>query len=352
MDNYNDFPEWVEKGLGDWNMEEILRKLNSFGVKIDKEIFLSLTEKHISSEKLADDELYPMTNFSERDKNADFVWMAATELWKRLRPDKKSLEMISKEIEGPFEEAEMLGWERYSNKIITLEREAFDVLMSYCFDKNNEPRKDFYKDLKPHIFNGEYYLCVFQDHLAYLSRWEERLGVSKKLYSIDPENREFKDHYAEALLYWANIEESERLYRELVRDFPDDIWHAVRCGDMFFYGYEGMKLNKDISRAEYYYLIAEKRFTDKIEWQDRESIVQRLFKIYKESGNSEKIEEYRKKRDEFEHYYLEDMEEETEGDESLDDFDEFYEDTEDKKIGRNDTCPCGSGKKYKKCCGA
>ena len=23
-----------------------------------------------------------------------------------------------------------------------------------------------------------------------------------------------------------------------------------------------------------------------------------------------------------------------------------------EKIGRNDTCPCGSGKKYKKCCGA
>ena len=23
----------------------------------------------------------------------------------------------------------------------------------------------------------------------------------------------------------------------------------------------------------------------------------------------------------------------------------------DKKIGRNDPCPCGSGKKYKHCCG-
>ena len=23
-----------------------------------------------------------------------------------------------------------------------------------------------------------------------------------------------------------------------------------------------------------------------------------------------------------------------------------------KKAGRNDPCPCGSGKKYKKCCGA
>jgi len=23
----------------------------------------------------------------------------------------------------------------------------------------------------------------------------------------------------------------------------------------------------------------------------------------------------------------------------------------DEKIGRNDPCPCGSGKKYKQCCG-
>ncbi|WHZ06031.1 SEC-C metal-binding domain-containing protein [Neobacillus sp. YX16] len=23
----------------------------------------------------------------------------------------------------------------------------------------------------------------------------------------------------------------------------------------------------------------------------------------------------------------------------------------DDKVGRNDPCPCGSGKKYKKCCG-
>jgi len=26
-------------------------------------------------------------------------------------------------------------------------------------------------------------------------------------------------------------------------------------------------------------------------------------------------------------------------------------DAEGKKIGRNDPCPCGSGKKYKNCCG-
>jgi preprotein translocase subunit SecA len=26
--------------------------------------------------------------------------------------------------------------------------------------------------------------------------------------------------------------------------------------------------------------------------------------------------------------------------------------TEDEKVGRNDPCPCGSGKKYKRCHGA
>ncbi len=25
---------------------------------------------------------------------------------------------------------------------------------------------------------------------------------------------------------------------------------------------------------------------------------------------------------------------------------------EGRKVGRNDPCPCGSGKKYKKCCGS
>ncbi|MQK95709.1 SEC-C metal-binding domain-containing protein, partial [Escherichia coli] len=29
----------------------------------------------------------------------------------------------------------------------------------------------------------------------------------------------------------------------------------------------------------------------------------------------------------------------------------FSQNPKQKKIGRNDPCPCGSGKKYKKCCG-
>ena len=41
--------------------------------------------------------------------------------------------------------------------------------------------------------------------------------------------------------------------------------------------------------------------------------------------------------------------------EDMDNIDDFFQPTvfrDENKVGRNDPCPCGSGKKYKKCCGA
>ena len=63
-------------------------------------------------------------------------------------------------------------------------------------------------------------------------------------------------------------------------------------------------------------------------------------------------------------YYGDDYDDENDDDE-YDDFDDDYDEedevintfkkqppfTSEKKIGRNELCPCGSGKKYKNCCG-
>ncbi len=395
----NSFPEWWDKGLEDWSVERMFEKLNSLGIKIDKEEFLSLTDKYSSAQKLADSELYPQVCFSKCDREEDFVWMAADELWKKLRKDKESLEMISEKIEKPFEEAEKLEWERYPNRILELEEQGFDTLMDYSFlgyrkvynvpqgtgwkfwpqasflgyrkvynapqgtgwkswpqasflNSEGEIKRGFYNDLQPYFLDIAYYLCIFQDHLAYSGKWEKRLEVSRKLYSLDPENPDFKDLCAEALLYWGDIGEGERLYNELIKECPKEILHAVNCADMFFLGYEGMKLNQDFEKAKKYYLIAEARFTEKISWEDRKSIIQRLFNLYSQSGNEQKVEEYRRKRKQSEHYYCEDMKKPA-GPVDLEDFeiDENEPDILPKKIGRNEPCPCGSGKKYKKCCG-
>ena len=59
--------------------------------------------------------------------------------------------------------------------------------------------------------------------------------------------------------------------------------------------------------------------------------------------------------------FSDDFDDEDEGDWEADDFDEDLNDDfddqpaetivrHDERVGRNDPCPCGSGKKYKKCC--
>ena len=62
----------------------------------------------------------------------------------------------------------------------------------------------------------------------------------------------------------------------------------------------------------------------------------------------------RKLPEEFEHDDYFDLDDDDEDDDDEDDddypFSEPYR-REEPKVGRNDPCPSGSGKKYKKCCG-
>jgi uncharacterized protein YchJ len=90
-----------------------------------------------------------------------------------------------------------------------------------------------------------------------------------------------------------------------------------------------------------------------------------FFKKIENSADRRKLSQYyRKKMAGFEHilskfFYDDDFEDDDEEemwDDSGDDDCVDYNDLEpyvrqEAKIGRNDPCPCGSGKKYKKCCG-
>jgi uncharacterized protein YecA (UPF0149 family) len=73
--------------------------------------------------------------------------------------------------------------------------------------------------------------------------------------------------------------------------------------------------------------------------QEREYVVERLITLYEEMGESEKIKEFKKIYAEFQRT------------ESKDSKILKSAPAKSEKIGRNAPCPCGSGKKYKKCCG-
>jgi hypothetical protein len=137
---------------------------------------------------------------------------------------------------------------------------------------------------------------------------------------------------AEGYFDSGDIETGDRLFAEWLRDDPDNGWGYVAWADCYWFG----PVEKRYEIAEGILLKAYARS----ELHDRIAVVDRLHDVYKEWGKTDKAQEFEKvfavlQRDEPE--------------DSL-----YYKPapTKSKKVGRNDPCPCGSGKKYKKCCGA
>jgi hypothetical protein len=124
----------------------------------------------------------------------------------------------------------------------------------------------------------------------------------------------------------------EQLYKEWMEEDPDCCW--VYCGwsDCFRLDKSGAGNEK----AEKILLAGYERSG----LQERENVVERLITLYEEMGESEKVKEFKK-------IYAELQRVESKNSKIL-----KPTPVKSEKIGRNAPCPCGSGKKYKKCCGA
>ena len=129
-------------------------------------------------------------------------------------------------------------------------------------------------------------------------------------------------------------EEALRQMLEVMREFPDDVWVWIKCGDA------RLTLG-DAPEAERFFrhALAMARERD-----DRLGALERLIRMMDQRGRKEEAAE-------FEATYR-----------AISDFHEKVQPEAPAlqpglprnigpKIGRNDPCPCGSGKKYKKCCG-
>ena len=137
---------------------------------------------------------------------------------------------------------------------------------------------------------------------------------------------------AEGYYNFGDTEMGERLFAEWLRDDPDWGWGYIGLSDCYWFG-PGDKLYEKAERV-----LLEGYARDSL--RDKIDIVDRLVTLYEEMGESDKAKEY--KRIELKLAQAEPVSSWR------------YKPTPLKveKVGRNDPCPCGSGKKYKKCCGA
>lgn len=128
-----------------------------------------------------------------------------------------------------------------------------------------------------------------------------------------------------------NEEECDRLYSMWLGADPNWGWGYIGWSDCYHFGKN--KTEAHLRKAE---AIITKALEQK-DLRDRLDVIERAVEIYQALGNNEKVAELKKeipslKRSTF-------VKHTTAGP------------IKTEKTGRNDPCPCGSGKKYKKCCG-
>jgi len=134
---------------------------------------------------------------------------------------------------------------------------------------------------------------------------------------------------AETYFELGAIATAGQLYQEWLRDDPDWGWGYIGWSDHYRFNCEG----KQYEKAEELLLTGYAR--DGL--RDRISVAERLMELYEEMGEDGKAKEFTKIYSGLQAAELARRKPEA---------------ALAVKTGRNDPCPCGSGKKYKKCCGA
>ncbi|MDP2916697.1 MAG: tetratricopeptide repeat protein [Dehalococcoidia bacterium] len=314
---------WEPEILSGMTTEAIVDKLKELVPAFDLNSFVAKTKKYLSCEDLSEEEYYPQAIFSDTDE--DFIWMACEELWKRLIPDRPAVEYVAEQLDNIVEEIIKAGEKRRWKEVFRRNREALDLICRHTMEETPAGRRlhrDFYEKLRQTTFYD--FDSLFDDLIRNLMGHEEyeRVIDIAGTFGDALGDDSLLDYKAESLFALGKKDEAERLYQEIIGRNPDNPWCLLHAGDCYVtYG------EKDFARARSYYLgalsIAEKHRKQPDGKDELRAVYQRLIDLAHDTGDYNGADRYQR----------------------------LLSSIEAKKVGRNDPCPCGSGKKYKKCCG-
>jgi tetratricopeptide (TPR) repeat protein len=314
---------WEPWIISEMSNEAIVAKMKELVPAFDLSEFVTKTRQYLSAEDLSEAEYYPHATFSNEDE--DFIWMACEELWKRLCPNNPPVEHVARQLDDVIEKIIKAEEKRRWKQFIRHTCEALDLIRQHVVEETPAGRKlrrNFYQKLRQTAFYDldsflDDMLCNLMEHEEY-----EKVIDIAEVFGDSLGDDSFLDYKAESLFALGRKNEAEKLYQEIVKRNPDDPWFLVHAGDCCVdYG------EKDFVKAKSYYLgalnVARERQKLPEGKDELQAIYQRLINLAEETGDRDEAVQYRRLLDLL----------------------------QTKKVGRNDPCPCGSGKKYKKCCG-
>jgi len=353
---------------------ELLAKLRSFGIELDRSSLEQLCDQALSAEEIAQPLLDQRTfHGRQQQMESDWIWICLSALWQRWFPDKPSFEALDDKMQAGYELRTSDGavaacrvWlEAWSDVARILDKGDMQSIQE--FDERfggTQSLFNWIQDLEGELWNAG--LEDRQFLTARIALCEEGLRRFRSDDDVMTENR--RRALAESYYELGETEKAEGLYREWLDADPRWGWGWIGWSDCYrFTRTERRDWNGCEQILREGFAIAGVR--------DRADIADRLADACEEQGRSEEAKELRREAQRSAATVETSVNVSSVGKvlrqktkinfggeglplSELSNVAAMLRGTPppapvtSHKIGRNEPCRCGSGKKFKKCCGA
>jgi len=315
---------WRFGGVGEWSTDDIVKTFHGLGINIDAANFRDVAVRYPSMDALIAefDDLFPIN-----DLWIDFCVGGIVTLWKRLAPDVLVYDLIADYLDDMAESLSDFG-EPDTEFLFEQCKCVADFFEAFVSD---EAREQFLLVEKGCIYDP---VNTLEDCVRWLGDIypDEMHRLTKVMCAVDPEKASiFVDSLLDAYdSAPGNYDKVRPLVDDLIRTRPDD-WTSYDTAWTFAFD-----SGDQVGMVEHAVSMLD-RIKEPSDWDDKYDMVASML-----------VEEGR--RD-----LAQQVADRVRRPIALDQL--FAPQTLRKEkpvvvvhIGRNDPCPCGSGKKYKKCC--
>jgi tetratricopeptide (TPR) repeat protein len=347
---------------------ELLAKLRSFGIEIDRAWLERECTRALSAQEIAS----PLMNKStSRGQESDWIWICVATLWRRWFPEQPSFEVLDDRMQNGYELLKTSGavaacriWlEAWHDVLRLLDNAGIQSIEE--FDERFRGTQSLFnwiQDLESELWNAG--LDDRQFLTARIAMCEEAMRRFPSDDSLMVENR--RRAVAESYFELGETDKADALYREWLSADPCWGWGWIGWSDRYRFTRTEVDLNRYEQILREGFAIADVR--------DRADIADRLADVCEERGHDEEAKELRRQAERSATAVEVSRTVSSAGKvlrrkthvnfggaglplSELSNVAGMLRETPmapitRQKVGRNEPCPCGSGKKYKKCCGA
>jgi tetratricopeptide (TPR) repeat protein len=352
---------------------ELLAKLRSWGVEIDRPGLERLSGQVLSAEEMAKPLLKRQAFKSRREElESDWIWIALATLWQRWFPNQPSFELLDDQMQVGYDLLASSGavaacrtWlEAWSDVLRLFDKGGMQSIAE--FDerfKGTQSLFNWIQDLEQELWNAG--LEDRQFLTARIQVCEEGLRRFRSDDELMTEN--WRRALAGSYFELGETEKADTLYQDWLKADPRWGWGWIGWADCYRFT---RTERQDLKRCEQ--ILREGLSIADV--RDRPGLAERLADLYEEQGRNEEAA-----------VFWREAETATPTSETTLDIRSggkvLRQNTQvnyggaglplrelpnlaamlrqnpapapvtRQKIGRNDPCPCGSGKKFKKCCG-